>query len=363
MLFTHKYQPQSLKEIKGQEKAVQELHSCLVRNQSVILHGGVGNGKTSSVYAAASDLDVDVFELNSSDFRNKESLSSVLSGVVFQQGLFGRKKIILIDDVDALSGVKDRGGLQVLVEFVRKSPYPFVFTAYHLEDSKFKPLKRLCKVITFDPVASQHVFEVLQSICKREGMLLDDVVLKSLSRKSNGDVRSALNELQMMVYAPELVDFSYKDARSNLREFLTLTFKSVNKQAISQSFDSLEENFDEIFLWLEENIPYAYSVEDFSRAYDSLSRSDVFKGRIRRRQYYRFMVYQKYFMSMGVALAKSSSNKSFSSYKRNSKLLKIWMANRKYTQRNLLAEKIGEEIHLSKKKTVKELPFMTFLED
>ena len=59
-------------------------------------------------------------------------------------------------------------------------------------------------------------------------------------------------------------------------------------------------NDDVYGYWIEENIPEEYGKEDLEKAFDMLSRADVFRGRIMRRQYYRFMVYQIAFLTASI---------------------------------------------------------------
>ena len=358
MLLTNKYAPRTSKDVLGQEWPISNLKRCISNNKSAVVFGGVGNGKTSSVYAIANELGYEVFEINSSDFRNKEKITSVLDSAVNQASLFNPKKVILIDDIDALSGVKDRGGLQVITEMISKSKFPFVLTSYDIDDSKFKDLKRKCSLIEFNIINSSYVFDILRNICENENVNVKDDLLKNIARKSGGDVRSAINELNMVFYVNQDNDFFYKNNRADINDLLNLIFKSKNTIAIEQVFNDIDENIDDVMLWVDENLPLVYKGKDLSDAYDKLSKADLFKGRIRNRQYYRYMVYQKYFMSSGVAMSKSEKLSFENSYKRNSRILKIWIANRKNMKKKAICEKIAEKIHLSKKKAFQEFPFM-----
>ena len=76
----------------------------------------------------------------------------------------------------------------------------------------------------------------------------------------------------------------------------------------------VKEDLDESFLWLEENLPKEYEGKDLERAFDCLSRADVFKGRIRRWQHWRFLVYINDLMTAGIALSKDEKYKKVISY-------------------------------------------------
>ena len=80
MSFVEKYRPKSLSQIKGQADALRKLLFYVRKKpkKAVILYGGVGVGKTSAVYALASDFNLEIIELNASDSRNKDSISSII---------------------------------------------------------------------------------------------------------------------------------------------------------------------------------------------------------------------------------------------------------------------------------------------
>ncbi|HLC57467.1 MAG TPA: AAA family ATPase [Candidatus Nanoarchaeia archaeon] len=362
MLLVEKYKPRALNEVRGQEFPVKRLKEAVECGKSCLIYGGVGNGKTSAVYALANELGYEVFELNASEGRSKEAVNSALNKAVMQGSLFNKNKIILIDDIDALTS-NDRGGLQAITEFLDNSCFPFVFTCYSIEDGKFRELKRKCNVIEFEPVNSINVFEILKGICAREKVNISDELLKEIARRCDGDVRAGINELQIAMLGYGGVDFSYKDGQSGISELLNIVFKSKNPEAILKIMDRLDVEPDEAMLWIDENLPLEYKPECLEKAYAALSKADVFKGRIRKRQYYRYVIYQKLVMSMGVALAKDEKKKIFTPYKRTSRLLKIWMANRKFALRKSAAEKIGEKTHMSRKKTVQEMAFMGFCKE
>src|SRR3989338_5580155 len=121
MLYTLKYAPQNSNQIFGQQEGVAALKDFIINytkksQRAALLYGPIGNGKTSSVYAVAKELGYDLLEINSSDLRNEESMKTFLGSALGQQSLFFRPKIILIDEIDNISGAKDRGCIQALLK-------------------------------------------------------------------------------------------------------------------------------------------------------------------------------------------------------------------------------------------------------
>src|SRR3989339_135301 len=149
MLFTIKYAPQNSSQIVGQQKVIMELKDFIQnyrkqKKKAALLYGPIGTGKTSSVYALAQELQFDLLELNSSDLRNEKEMGSFLNSALGQHSLFFRPKIILVDEIDNVSGVKDRGAVSAVVKAIEKSSFPVILTANDPFDSKFKSLQKCC---------------------------------------------------------------------------------------------------------------------------------------------------------------------------------------------------------------------------
>ena len=100
--WCEKYRVHGLEDIKGQELAVDKIKMFLKsfpKKKAIVLHGSPGVGKTSLAYAVASENDCEILELNASDFRNKAKISGIVEPASRQASLFGKGKIILIDEV------------------------------------------------------------------------------------------------------------------------------------------------------------------------------------------------------------------------------------------------------------------------
>ena len=118
-----------------------------------------------------------------------------------------------------------------------------------------------------------------------------------------------------------------------------------------------------MILWLDENLPYEYKrLDDIYLGYEKLSKGDIFNGRIRKRQYWRLLVYRSLLSSIGVSLSKKDVYREFFIYRRPGRILKMWMAKQKNNKRNLAAEKLGTSNHCSIRKARSELlPYVEIL--
>ena len=60
------------------------------KKKAALIYGPTGVGKTCSVYAIANDNDLEIIEVNASDFRNKDKIDQVIGNALRQGSLFGR---------------------------------------------------------------------------------------------------------------------------------------------------------------------------------------------------------------------------------------------------------------------------------
>ncbi len=342
--FTHK--PVSLSEIKGQPtQKVADFFEHFKKGEGLFIYGPHGSGKTASVYAYAKEHNYEVMELNAGDTRNKKNLSLWLNNVTGQGSLFGNKKIILLDEVDGLSGVKDRGAPGVIVEYIKKSTFPIVLTGVNVFDKKFSKIKKECDLVEYKTVSVDDMVTVLSSFAK-----VDDAVLKSIARSANGDVRAALNDLFTQLILDVDSEFEARRQTVPLADALIKVFKSTDPNVVFGSYDYVDEDLGKIFLWVDQNLPKEYTkIEDLDEAYDILAEADRFFGRIRKWQYYRFYAYCYTFLSVGIALSKEKKYPSLPKYSQPFRLLKYWQANMTYAKRKSIVQKIASAQRISQK--------------
>ncbi len=367
--WTRKYIPSSASEVAGQQLPVQKLKMFIEnhgksRKKAALLHGFTGSGKTCSVYAVARDLNCEVLEINASDFRDAASINSIVGSASSQLSLFGGGKVILVDEIDGISGRDDRGGVAALSRLIPKSAFPIVMTANSPWDKKFSPLRKVSEMIEFSPLAADAVHSVLKSICKGEKIDADDSAIKSMANRSGGDLRAAINDLQILagksksLSQADVDGLSDRNRTESMVSALVRILKSTDFGTAASAFDNIEEQPNEWFLWVDENMPSEYKKPEYlARAYEAVSSADVFSGRISRSQYWRLLVYIKLLLTAGVATAKDEKLSGVVNYKQTSRLLKIWMANARYNKRKSIAEKIAERTHTSTAKAIQSFSF------
>ncbi len=176
-----KYVPTLLSDIEGQNKALDELKSYVLnfknqKKKAAFLYGPTGCGKTASAYALAKELNYEVLEFNASDVRNKDQLLKTVGMAIKTQSFFYKGKIILLDEVDGLSGHKDRGGAITIAKLLDETKFPLILTAINPFDKKMSALRKKANMIEMNTLEYGSVYNVLAKICDNENVKYEDSV-------------------------------------------------------------------------------------------------------------------------------------------------------------------------------------------
>ncbi len=373
-----KYKPK-LNEFYDQEEAVERVKD-FVRNfkrskkKALILFGPSGCGKTSLVYAIAEQFSMEIIELNASDFRDKENINRIVGNALKQSSLFGKQKILLIDELEGIVGRKDYGGLNALNNLIKEANYPIIMTANFLEshkdmpwDPKFNSIRRNSLLVKMKKLSYKAIFKILKNIAEKEKIVVDDNFLLSFSTRYDGDARAAVNDFQVLASAgmlsKEFLNYlDYRNRESSIKNALTAIFKTQDLRTALNSFDSSNVDIDEQFLWIDENLPLEYtSPKDLASAYEVLSRADVLRGRIVKRQYWRFLNVISILLTAGISLSKETRTKGLVNYKVPSRKLKVWISKNRMLKKRSIAKKIALKTHTSLKESLKNIYFFKLM--
>lgn len=367
--FSEQYRPQTTQDMHGEKPLIEFVRTFILtyakqKKKGILLHGAPGVGKTSLALALAREHNFELVEINASDVRNKEAIERVLGAAMQQQSLFQTKKLFLIDEVDGLSGTKDRGGNTALVDILKKSTYPIILTANDGWNEKLSTIRKYCEVKEIPPPKYTTIYSILKDICHKEGIQYDETALKTLARRAGGDMRAAITDLESLsaqqkkITAEELAFLGERRKAETLFTALQRIFKGRDPQLAKEAIDAVDEPIDEVFLWVDENVPKEYTKpEDCARAYDALSRADVFRGRILRWQHWRYLVYVIDEMTAGVCLAKQERYSGFTKYSRSMRPLTYWRASSTRQKKKAIAQHIAVQTKQSTKQVLGQLAY------
>ena len=95
-----------------------------------------------------------------------------------------------------------------------------------------------------------------------------------------------------------------------------------------------------------------------AKAIELLAKADIFKGRIYKQQYWRFMVYQNIFLSYGISAVKEDVKRDFKKYKKPTRILKIWLNNQRIEKKKSISKKYAKLVHVGEKRALSEFPII-----
>ena len=260
-LWTEKHKPKTIGEIVGQKKVIEEVLSytdSLKREKALLLTGPSGVGKNLILETIARERKYLLIQLDASDERSRDKIEKVVDSSK-TRSLFHSGKLILIDEVDGISG-RDRGAISSIINLIRKSPYPVFLIANDPWKPKLRPLMSYCKIVKLSRIPAPSIKKRLREICERENIRCPDDVLSSLARWSQGDMRSAITDLQNVALGKrELKDedlevLGFRERENTIFNIMPTIYFSKSITACKKAIGSLTIDPDLVFRWVEYNL-------------------------------------------------------------------------------------------------------------
>lgn len=311
--WTEKYKPQKISELLENKQAIRILSKWLENwpesaarlGKAILVHGPGGSGKTVAVYVIAAALGFEVTEINASDKRSRKMIEEILKTATTSGSLLSRRgRIILVDELEGLSGRDDRGAANALVNIIRGTRVPIILVVNDISIQKIRPLKRICHLVEFQPLTCEGIIEQLRMICANERIDCEDEALEEIAMRSRGDIRAAINDLQSVVVkggsaTVESVQkmLNWRDRALEIEEVLDHILYADSWNAAIRAIQTTDIAPDELLRWISTNIPVVFRESGpLSEAFNWLSRSSIFFRRIRRTNNWKLLPYAKELM-------------------------------------------------------------------
>ena len=261
-IWTEKYRPSNLSEVVGQTPITDRLKNY-VKERSMphlLFAGPAGTGKTTCALALAKELFGELWkhnlhELNASDERGIDVVRGKIkefarTAPLGEDGF----KIIFLDEADALTGAAQAALRRTMEKYSRTCR--FVMSC-NFSSKIIDPIQSRCAVFRFRPLKAEDVERYLKFVAVKEELNIDKEAYESLTYLAQGDLRRAINGLQMAAAAnvditPDVVYQAVAAARPE-------EVKEALEMSLNNNFAGARERLDTL------QITYGLAGEDVIR--------------------------------------------------------------------------------------------------
>jgi replication factor C large subunit len=320
-----RFRPRTVADIADNREAVNELRlwlrgweKGLPKERAVFLHGPPGTGKTSSVHVLAEEMGFDLLEINASDYRTRTKMEELVGRAATQNvTIFGKRRLILFDEMEGVSGHEDQGGIAAISDIIKTTRIPIILIATAITEGdyeeKFRPLRDKTIAIEFKPVPTMDVYAKLERIARELKLNAPPEALEALAIHSGGDLRSAINDLESIargkgsVTVESINGLSIRDRQEYTPALVQNIFAAKTLLEARKSINQAYIEHEELFDWIYENLPLVLDEKhDLIAGLEALSRADIYAKRARSSSY-RLQKYMFNAMTGGVAFSRGHS--------------------------------------------------------
>jgi len=374
--WTVKHRPKMPADIAGNKPTVQQILDWLElwkkgppKKRALLLHGPPGTGKTVSVEAAANERGLDLVEINASDKRNRDALEKTVGLATRQSDLFGRSRLVLIDEVDGINLSEDRGAVDTIVRLVEDTQVPVILTANDPWDPKIGPIRNATTMIEYRRLGLRDAVPYLKKICQKEGIEVEEQALRLIVDRNQGDMRSIMNDLQVLTSGRKKLTYEettwlgFRDRRASIFDALKTVFTSPTCLQARRATDMANVDLDMFFEWVYENAPRQLNdPRDLSHAMSVLAQADLYRARINRTRAWELLPYALEMETAGVAMSKEFTKPAWIPMKFPERIQLLSRTRKKRSIEAELGRSIGARCHISSRRAIPHyLPYIKYV--
>jgi replication factor C large subunit len=209
----------------------------------------------------------------------------------------------------------------------------------------------------------------LKRICGLEGVEADEDALRTIAVKSEGDMRSAINDLQTLIRgraklkASDAKQLGFRDRQTGASDTLEAIFTARTiREALRAERDS-QLDPETLVQAVHDNLPVRFTDSlRLAEAYDAVSRADVFFGRIRHTQDWGLLPYAMENLMRGVVSPPGEEGVKLSYRFPPWKWIVLSRTRAIRALRDDVCRRIGEKCHVSRRVAGSEhLPYLRII--
>ncbi|BFI73112.1 replication factor C small subunit [Nanoarchaeota archaeon] len=247
-IWTEKYRPKTLDEIKGQDEIVKHLKAFVEKKNMphLLFSGPAGVGKTTAALALARELygenwEQNVLSLNASDARGIDVIREQVKEFARTKPIGDVPfKIIFLDEADAMTRDAQQALRRIMEEYAANTRF---ILSCNYSSKIIEPIQSRTVVFRFKQLPKEAVFEILKNIADHEGLNISNDALEAIYYVTEGDMRKSINILQAAaLYSKDITPDLIYDVASvakpkELQEILNLAYQGKFVEAREKLID------------------------------------------------------------------------------------------------------------------------------
>ncbi|HEV2166414.1 MAG TPA: AAA family ATPase [Thermoplasmata archaeon] len=261
----------------------------------------------------------------------------------------------------------DRGGYAAMLRLVRSTQQPVILTVNdEREFFRHAPaIRGLARHVRLPPIEPAQMLAFLQRTVRREGLSVAPAGIDGIVRRSRGDLRAAINDLEAIAPLPpgplQVSVLALRDLTSDFEAVTGTVLTEPRFYRAVEIRELLDANPEDLWPWIEENLPrFAPSGAALEAGLGRLTAAELLVARARRQRVYALWSFASEIMTGGTGLAIGAAQPA----RENTVAFPEFLAGmgRSRASRALrlgLLTKAGHAVHMSRRKATTELePFL-----